>query len=143
MKFDIKRWLMLTFIAFGAVSLFLIVVDLIFDRFKDEMTITLLSIFIYIFTITSIAFLLEKIACKNKILYYCVMESIIFAAVFLLLFIRAYIDKGELKIASSLLLALFGIFVGGVALIIVNVFQKLRQKRMNRKLKEYQDNHED
>ena len=141
MKF--KDYVKSYFISCGGLSVFLVCLDLIFNMFKEYLAPSLMECYIYVAIILYIAVLVEFIAKKNKKLYYLILNSIMFVLLVVGDIIRDVVRNRDIDFLGAIITSAIAVTLGTIARIAYSFYEKSRNKRMNQKLKEYQDNHED
>jgi len=141
MKF--KDLAKLYFISCGGLSIFLVCIDLIFNRFGDYLAPSLIECYIYTLIFLCFACSLEFIARYNKKLYFIIINIFIFIVLILGNVMRNIVRGRDINVLGAIITSAFGVTVGIIARIVILVYEKSRYKRMNQKLKEYQDKHED
>ena len=140
MKF--KDWAKLYFIACGALSMLIVCVELIFYRFEEHLAPSLMECYILVLIILCFVAFIESMKYNRK---FSNIITTVFMFVLLVVerVILNIVRNKDVDILSALLLAAFGTVVGLTARLVIWLFCKVRNTRMNQKLKEYQDNNQD
>jgi hypothetical protein len=141
MKF--KNYAKLYFISCGGVSIFLVLLDLIFNIFKDRLAPSLMECYIFILIFLYITVSLEFIAKKNKKLHFTIINVLIFIGLVIGDIIRDILKNRDVDILGAIITSAFATALGIIARIVIAFYEKSRYKYMNQKLKEYQDKHEE
>ena len=140
MKF--KEYAKSYFTSCGVLSVFLVSVELIFHKFENYFTFALVECYIYLLIFLALAAFLEMKHMSKKT-NFIITNAVTFIVLGLGNIILDIIGNEDINIFRAILLSVSAVVIGTVAGMVIKAISKLRNKHMNRKLKEYQDSHTD
>ena len=137
-----KHFAKIYFMSCGVTSLITVIFELIFKKYGDNLASTLMESYLFILILLYILLSVDSMRMGKKSST-VLMSIFTFILVFIRCIIKDVLEERDINILMAVIISAMCTVVYIIARLATLFYEKSKNKRMNQKLKEYQDNNKD